>query len=583
MVDYRLHKKSLCLLFIIICTQYLLGNTTCVIKPDTALSLWKQSKTLQEEADFILQQIENDTTTHQDSLAIHEKIAAFSLLLEGKQLKESYYLVVIDSLNQSTPPQEELLDLYHTIQVNASTQLMQSRHTLEGAQNLNEPDTLLKIYQASIDYQDKGLAGLKIMKAIHEADDNTYPLFSHPPNVRKIAQRYSLSKADVTLLIKKETPAEKTEVAKADTVTKGYSPFTSEYKDFVFEADSIARAHPKITTGLQDTMPTTSAFEIDTAMQRQLNTIWNQNFQYLKKDSLFTHAAQDSLFPHEMVTLYDKSSLKRYWAIYLNQWTELASTEVPASSSEKISTDTHLALVEVPKESKSSTDILVKPEYDSRQSTATKETEELEIDKSPDTSQTIAAIPTVQPAETNETFYFIQIAASRSPMTLPFIHTFYKGDDSVYTRIEENWYKYQIGKTPTFSEALQTLNKTDVKGAFIVPYAGDEKLVLWQTLRPKATVIPNKVLQDLTFVVQIAASRDQLSAFQIKQLTKKIDGPIREIVEDKWYKYQLVVGASYSEAKKKWQQIGITKSFIVAYFNNDKIEMTEAFRILKGN
>ncbi|MBI9063080.1 MAG: hypothetical protein JEZ14_13950 [Marinilabiliaceae bacterium] len=564
MVYYRLYRKSLSLLFIFICTQYLLGTTTYVAKPDTALSLWKQSRTLQQEADFILQQIENDTTTQHDSLAIQEKIAAFSLLLKGKQLKESYYLVVIDSLNHSTPPQEELLELYNTIHDNASTQLLNSRRTLESAQNLNEPDSLLKIYQAAIDYQNKGLAGLKLMKAIHEADDNTHPLFSHPPNVSKITERYSLAEADVTLLIKKEAPAGKSEVAKADTVTRGYSPFTSEYKDFVFEADSIARGHPEITTGLQDTMPTTAAFEIDTAIQRQLNTVWNQNFQYLKKDTLFTHAAQDSLFPHEMVTLYDKSSLKRYWTNYLNQWTELAKAEVP-------------------KESKSSTGIRVKPEYDSRQSTATKETEELKNAKSTDTPQKIATIPTVPPAATNETLYFIQIAASRSPMPLPFIHTFYKGDDSVYTRIEENWFKYQIGKTPTFSEALKTLNNTGVKGAFIVPYEGSKKLMLWQTLRPKTTVIPNKVLKDLTFVVQIAASRDQLSGFQMEQLTKNIEGTVREIVEDNWYKYQIVVGASYSEARKKWQQTGITKSFIVAYYNNDKIEMTEAFRILKGN
>ena len=571
MVYFRLYRKSLCLLFIIFCTHYILGNPTNIVKPDTALSLWKQSRALQEEADFILQQIENDTNTQHDSLTIHEKIAAFSLLLEAKQLKENYYTVVIDSLNQHSPPQEELLNLYNTIQANASVQLGQSRRTIESAQKLNEPDTTLKIYQASIEYQDRGLAGLKLMKAIHEADDMTQPLFTNPANVRKIAERYSISEADVTLLITDEQPIEKIEVAKADTVTKGYSPFTSEYKDFVFEADSIAKAHPEISEGLQDTMPTTSVFEIDTAMQRQLNTVWNQNFQYLQSDTLFTSAAQDSLFPHEMITLYDKSSLKRYWAIYLNQWTELASSQVPPSSTEEIHTDIQLAMVEVPKESKSSNDILVKPEYDSRKST-----------KLPDEQKSIAEIPVVKPSTTDKTFYFIQIAASRSPMTGEFIMTFYKGSDSIFTRIEEEWYKYQIGKTPTFSEALKTLNNTDIKGAFIVPYAGNEKLVLWKTLRPKTTVIPNKELKDLTFVVQIAASRDQLSNFQIKQLTKKTDGTIREIVEDDWYKYQLVVGASYSEAKKQWQQIGISKSFIVAYFNNGKIEMTEAFSILKG-
>lgn len=581
MVYYRLSRKNLCLLFIIFCTQYVLGNPVYVVKPDTARSLWIQSKTLQEEADFILQQIENTTTTHHDSLAIHEKIAALSLLLESKQLKEEYYKVVVDSLNQSSPPQEDVQDLYSRLQVNSSAQLTQSRHTIERAQNLTEPDTLLKIYQASIEYQDKGLAGLKLMKAIHEMDDSTQPLFIHPINIKKIAERYSISELDVTSLTMAEKPTEKIEVAKADTVTRGYSPFTSEYKDFVFEADSIARTHPEITSGLRDTMQKTSAFEIDTALQRQLNTVWNQNFQYLKTDTLFSHAAQDSLFPHEMVTLYDKSSLKRYWAIYLNQWTELASSEVPpTTSTEEILTDTPLAMVEIPKENKGSTQILVKPEYDSRQSTATISTEAIE---SRDTPQTITAIPAIEPSTTNETFYFVQIAASRSPMPLPFIHTFYTGNDSIYTRFEENWYKYQIGNTPTFSEALKTLNNTEVKGAFIVPYAGDKKLVLWQILRRKTTVIPNKVLKDLTFVVQIAASRDQLSSFQIDQLTKTIEGPIREIVEDHWYKYQLVVGTSYSEAKKKWQQIGITKSFIVAYYNNDKIEMTEAFSILKGN
>ncbi len=575
MAYYRLYKKSLYLLFIIFCTQHMQGTAYHVATPDTARTLWKQSKALKEEAEFILHQIENDTINRQDSLVIHEKIAAFSLLLEAKQLRADYYSVVIDSLNQSTPPKEDIRKLYQTIQTNADTQFNASLRRIENAQQLNIPDTILKAYQTAIQYQDRGLAGLKLMKAIHEVDESTKSFFGPPISVKKVAERYGIPESDINYLIKGVASSKKVEVAQADTVTKGYSPFTSETKDFYFEPDSIAKAHPEIPELSSEHQASTPVFEIDTALQRQLNTVWNQNFQYLQNDTLFTHAAQDSLFPHQMVSLYDKSSLKRYWAIYLNQWTELSRTEIPPTTSgNPIDTDQQLAKVDISKKHNTSNDIRVKEKFDSRQTTS---------NLSKDDSKSIAANPLLEPSTTNETLYFIQIAASRSPLTGEFILTFYKGGDSIYTRIEEDWYKYQIGKTASFSEALKTLNNTDVEGAFIVPYAGNEKLILWKTLRSKTTVIPNQVVSGLTFVVQIAASRDPLSGFQIKQLTKNTAGSIREIQEDQWYKYQLIVGSSYSEARKRWQQIGITKSFIVAYFNNEKIEMTEAFRKLKEN
>lgn len=575
MVHFQLYRNRFLLLLIIVCISCTSQLAAQEAHPDTALQLWQKSLTLEEEANLIISELEADRDTSRiDSLVIHEKIAAQSLLLKSMQLKKDYYAYILDSISNHTHLTDELAQLYQTIQQNAIAEYQKADLLEEEVKSYYHPDSVLTTYQTIIQHQEKGLTGNKLMKAILEENDRIGSTFSLPLNTKKIAHQYSVPDTLIQSLTTSSV------IAETDTVTKGYSPFTSEYKDFIFEADSIAKNKGLIKPDslVQEIVFPDNGFDVDTALQHELNLLWDQNFQYLVNDTLFTRAARDSLFPHELLTMYNQSSLKRYWDIYLNQWTELAAEAIQNNTAgTKNRVEQELAIADVPTEPSATKAITIKPEFDSRQTT---EAESVDVSN---TKNPLKEIPIIQPGNEDQTLYFIQIAASREPLTNRFIKTFYKGDDTIFTRIEENWYKYQVGKTPHFSEALKTLNNTKVKGAFIVPYAGNEKLVLWQTLQPKSIVIPNMELEDLTFVIQLAASRDRLSAFQVNRLVRHVKGTVREIMEDKWYKYQLVVGPSYSEAKQKWQQIGSTKSFIVPYLHNEKIEMTKAFTILKGN
>jgi DNA-binding NarL/FixJ family response regulator len=557
-LQYKLPASLLIGLFYSICICAVPHGGALPDTPDTLLS---RAQELEAEALLMMQQMEEDNAI--DSLStinpatLQNQITAYSLQVEANQLKTDYHVIWIDSLQKGSLPDSIPHEVIKKVQNHSKNLVDEINMLMTNLRNETNTDTIISLYQQILNKQTKLLAWQQITLDLHLASESIKQLFTQPYNVEKIAAHYQLTPENIENVLAQVADKTTLVYIPPDTIRKGYSPFTSEYKEFIFEADSIANASEELSEQAfvkkSDSLAL-STIHIDTALQKELSVVWDAHFQQLKQDSLFISAVKDSLFPHELITMYDKSSLKDYWNIYLNQWTTQPPLETITKQPETIESDSSSSIVNA----------------------------QLIIDETPGDSilstfkSSTLSIIKDHPEDT--TYYYVQISASREALTESFIRRFYKGDDSIYVRLEDNWYKYQIGKTPSYQKAKITLRQTAIKGAFIVPYSGSQKQELWQTISNRRKVVKNLKLEGLTYVVQLAASRDPLSEVQLQMISKNTSGIIREVIEDNWHKYQLVVGPSFEEAKTHWLKAGKTTSFIVPYLNNEKISMIEAFK-----
>lgn len=108
-------------------------------------------------------------------------------------------------------------------------------------------------------------------------------------------------------------------------------------------------------------------------------------------------------------------------------------------------------------------------------------------------------------------------------------------------------------------------------------YRNNEKLTLWRVLKNRQPAIESTTDESLTFVVQIVASREPVTKQYIQKKYKGND-PWRMVEEDNWYKYQIVTGTSYGEAKNKLNLCGVKGAFIVAYKAGERIPLEQAIK-----
>ncbi len=271
------------------------------------------------------------------------------------------------------------------------------------------------------------------------------------------------------------------------------------------------------------------------------------------------------MFPHELITRYDKESLKKYWSIYRDQWNEplqLKKADVLLSNKKVETNELMVAQLSENIEDKEQTTIIKRKEKE-------------------DVVSNNIVIPTTnivlnREAKIIDARYFVQIAASKTPISKQLLSKLYSGSDSIIIRQEEGWLKYQLGGTQNFIQAEKIKQSANVLGAFVVAYRNDSKQLLWKTKSWQDFMNSSSGLE---FVVQVSANQKQMNEKKRQQLEAKLGGVIREVVENGWYKYQLIVGSSYPEAVKKWKQVGTTISFVVSYQNNKKIKLSEAIKV----
>lgn len=178
---------------------------------------------------------------------------------------------------------------------------------------------------------------------------------------------------------------------------------------------------------------------------------------------------------------------------------------------------------------------------------------------------------------TDQVTFVVQISACRQPLDSAYLRAIYKGDKTIQTKLEDGWHKYQIEPCYEYSQAKEVLKSVDIKGAFIVAYRNNEKLTLWRVLKNRKPAIESTADKSLTFVVQIVASREPVTKKYIQKKYKGND-PWRMVEEDNWYKYQIMTGTSYREAKNKLNLCGVKGAFIVAYKAGKRLPLEQAIK-----
>jgi hypothetical protein len=184
--------------------------------------------------------------------------------------------------------------------------------------------------------------------------------------------------------------------------------------------------------------------------------------------------------------------------------------------------------------------------------------------------------------------YRVQLAASRTPLNLYQVTTIYKGSLSVTEVKDGNLFKYQIRSFNLFTDAQTVCSQTKVDNAYLAAYKGLDLLDLGAAIkqtRPLETQVKKlgreRVIHEIEFSVQVAASRVRLTAAQLNEIYSG-QWPVSIIFEDGWYKYQILAGGNMQEALNILGNCGANKAFLVAYKNGRKLLLYKALHEYKS-
>jgi len=302
----------------------------------------------------------------------------------------------------------------------------------------------------------------------------------------------------------------------------------------------------------------------DTALHNPHTTMTDSSLLTISKDTIIenhentlpTISTERSLFPVDFFTTYKKDSLKAAWYQYLSSIQD-AGVIIKADEKQFITN------------------------YENANTTQT--LSDNVIEKATPKTIAVGKITNYTLVDTALYTFYVQIAASRSPMDSAEIRRLYKGSQQILTQTEDGWHKYRFGKTSDYKEAFENLYSQKIPDAFIVVYKNNgEKMELWEVLREKRKRIVKNVTNSFEFRVQIVANKTQLTPAELDQIYKG-DQTITEVQEDGWYKYQITSGKNYAAAKGLQKALNIEDAFIVAYDNNEKMELYKAILKTKNH
>ena len=131
-------------------------------------------------------------------------------------------------------------------------------------------------------------------------------------------------------------------------------------------------------------------------------------------------------------------------------------------------------------------------------------------------------------------YYRLQVAAARKPIPEKELLRIYNGPNKLKMFKEDDYYKYYINDYPSYFEAKQTLNETDVKGVFIAAYANGKKVSLKEamTTQYKERMLQNgKHISDS--IINMVTVNFELDKFVLRKdeqeyLAKLVINPLKD-------------------------------------------------------
>jgi len=204
---------------------------------------------------------------------------------------------------------------------------------------------------------------------------------------------------------------------------------------------------------------------------------------------------------------------------------------------------------------------------------------------SPGTVTKTSVSAKAEPVLSDEIIFQVQIAASKTPMNEFRLKSMYKGDNQIRVFQEDGWYKYAVGQTSNYKEAVSARNNAGIPGAFITAYKNGKKLNLYHAIKGRtiyADDVPSarkhySKYNGTYYAVQIAASRSPIDPSQLKRIYPGSRALIT-VTEDGWYKYRIDVGQSLEVAKNIKKETGVKGAFVVAYDDGRKISIKESIK-----
>jgi hypothetical protein len=182
-------------------------------------------------------------------------------------------------------------------------------------------------------------------------------------------------------------------------------------------------------------------------------------------------------------------------------------------------------------------------------------------------------------------FFKIQIAASKSPLSVDQLNAIYKTNEIFNVEKEGEWYKYSVSQRfKDYDEALAYKNNLKIKGIFIVAYKDGNKVTIEEALKKdevKKDVIENKKIEPTDiktnqlaktiYRLQIGISTNPMSAKDISEF-KNGGKPVLTIDHGGWYSYTIGDFNTEKEALNFKKLKGLNDADVVKFINGKPVE-----------
>ena len=173
----------------------------------------------------------------------------------------------------------------------------------------------------------------------------------------------------------------------------------------------------------------------------------------------------------------------------------------------------------------------------------------------------------------------VQIAADRIGLSEKMLNNIYKGNEVIDMIEEDDWYKYSIGKSGTYEQAVNLKELTKVDGAFIVAYKDGIKVPLYLAIKGKVPIASTSE-NNIVFKVQVAADTKALSSEKLHRIYSGFEKTNR-FNEDGWYKYSIGEFKTFNEANELRKSCGVKGAFIIAFQGGKKVNILAAKNMVR--
>jgi len=182
-------------------------------------------------------------------------------------------------------------------------------------------------------------------------------------------------------------------------------------------------------------------------------------------------------------------------------------------------------------------------------------------------------------------FYKIQIAASKTPLSVEQLNAIYKTNEIFNVDKDGEWYKYSISeKFKTYDAAFAYKENLRIKGIFIIAFKDGKKVTLEEALRKddeKKDVVENKKEETIDiktnqevktiFRLQIGISTKPMSDVEISQF-KNGGKPVTTVDNGGWYSYNVGEFNTEKDALNFKKSKGLTDAIVVKFVNGILVE-----------